>query len=361
MASTHESHTRPIDWLPLDQQLGARGAGSDGLPGFDSEFADIVDYIIKITHRIWEQKNPGLCYDYYSDPCPLYTLGGYSESVESVVNNTLRMMSAFPDRLLLGENVVWSAEADGSYYSSHRITSAMTNTGRSELGPATRKPAWVMTLADCICRNNRIEREWLVRDYSFLARQLGYSPLEIARRNAANEPDSRFQQWWADEWQRVQGTGQGEKRGWSDATTPEEQACAWVQSLLARRDLGAVQQIYHPNARVQWPGGRVPLGLRGICGMLVDWLAQFRDSHAACDHIAVLRRDDNTLDIAVRWMLSGHFQAHNGEDLARCTGTPTLVLAVSHLRIRRDQVIADWTVFDEIALYANLLRMSSSS
>ena len=30
------------------------------LPGFDEEYLDIVDYIIKITHRIWEEKGIGL-------------------------------------------------------------------------------------------------------------------------------------------------------------------------------------------------------------------------------------------------------------------------------------------------------------
>ena len=26
------------------------------LPGFDGEYRDIVDYVLKITHRIWEEK-----------------------------------------------------------------------------------------------------------------------------------------------------------------------------------------------------------------------------------------------------------------------------------------------------------------
>ena len=39
------------------------------LRGFNSEFTDIVDYILRITHRIWESKQAGLCRDYYSDDC----------------------------------------------------------------------------------------------------------------------------------------------------------------------------------------------------------------------------------------------------------------------------------------------------
>jgi len=33
------------------------------MAGFDDEFIDIVDYILRITYRIWEGKQIGLCYD----------------------------------------------------------------------------------------------------------------------------------------------------------------------------------------------------------------------------------------------------------------------------------------------------------
>jgi len=147
-----------IHWQPLADLLDSspNTHGQSRLAGFDAEFSGIVDFIIKITHRIWEQKNTGFCYDYYSDPCPVHTLGGYSESVEDVVQNTLAMVAAFPDRSLIGENVVWSDEGEDHYYSSHRITSTMTHTGACEFGPATGRSAWVMTIADCICHENRV-------------------------------------------------------------------------------------------------------------------------------------------------------------------------------------------------------------
>lgn len=39
------------------------------LPGFDAEYLDIVDYILKITHRIWEEKGIGVIYDTYANNC----------------------------------------------------------------------------------------------------------------------------------------------------------------------------------------------------------------------------------------------------------------------------------------------------
>lgn len=35
------------------------------LPGFDPQFRDFVDYVLKITHQIWEEKGIGVIYDTY--------------------------------------------------------------------------------------------------------------------------------------------------------------------------------------------------------------------------------------------------------------------------------------------------------
>lgn len=35
------------------------------LPGFDPQYRDFVDYILKITHQIWEEKGIGVIYDTY--------------------------------------------------------------------------------------------------------------------------------------------------------------------------------------------------------------------------------------------------------------------------------------------------------
>src|SRR5207237_3432666 len=39
------------------------------MAGFDPDYVDIVDYIVRITHRIWEEKDIGYIYDTYSHDC----------------------------------------------------------------------------------------------------------------------------------------------------------------------------------------------------------------------------------------------------------------------------------------------------
>ena len=133
----------------------------------------LTDYIYGITYEIWEQRGVDLIRQYYAPDIRVYALGGISDGVESVVQGTRDTLSAFPDRLLLAENVVWSRDADGDY-SSHRIMSPMTNDGASAYGAATGRKVLVRPVADCLVERGVITKEWLVRDTLPLVSQLGF-------------------------------------------------------------------------------------------------------------------------------------------------------------------------------------------
>lgn len=344
-------------WQNLPQLLEPSGEKVQQLKGFDDEFNDIVDYIIRITHRIWEQKNVGLCLDYYGKICPVHTLGSYSEEVETVVSATLKTIGAFPDRSLIGENVVWrDLGEEAGYYSSHRITSIMTNKGPSEFGPATGKTGRVTTIADCVCYENKIVYEWLMRDNSFLIKQLGIDLYDAANHFAQFTAPQEFYDWKAKEIARVKA-GQATEHQWPTAVNSECEKLAqdWIATFFNRKDYGPLKDFYHLNAKAQWPGGVEATGLPGIRGVFIQWLAQCPDAKATCDHIAVTRFEDAGYDIAIRWSVAGTFAARN-EQLAQYSGQDFFVLGSTHLRVIDGKISEEWTVFDEIAAYANLIR-----
>jgi len=388
-----------VYWQPLSALLNPTSPDKEQLvqtlSGFDDEFRDIVDYIIRITHRIWEQKNFGLCERYYSEYCPVHTLGGYSDDVDTVIRNTLKTVAAFPDRSLIGENVIWrklglttshsssqpvkpSSDGEITYYSSHRITSIMTNKGASEFGAATGKTGRVTTIADCICRGNQIVYEWLMRDNSFLLKQLGIDVITAAENMAENmvkAPQySVFQQWHDEEFSRVREQ-QATSHVWpealdskavsskalnSEAVKSSALALAqnWLQQIFNLKSLSACREFYACDAQVQWPGGRQATGIAGVSGMIIQWLAQCADALTTCDHVAVTDFDEHTQDIAIRWSLAGTFQAQQPE-LARYSGLPFFILGATHLRVTNGKIQNEWTVFDEVAAIANLIRQAN--
>ena len=113
-----------------------------------------MDYILKITHRIWEEKGIGVIYDTYANNCLVHAGDGTSTGVSGVIANTLMTLHAFPGRRLMAEDVVWSEDSPGVFLSSHRILSTGTNLGDSNFGPATGKKVYFRTIADCACTQN---------------------------------------------------------------------------------------------------------------------------------------------------------------------------------------------------------------
>ena len=99
------------------------------MKGFETEFKDLKDYILKITYRIWEERGVERIRDYYGENAPVKTPTRVSDKVEEVISSTYETLKMFPDRQLLGEDVIGSEDEPGTFYSSHRILSSATHLG----------------------------------------------------------------------------------------------------------------------------------------------------------------------------------------------------------------------------------------
>lgn len=351
-------------WKNLPELLNPTNPKSQLLTGFDAEFIDIVDYIVRITHRIWEQKNVGLCNDYYAEYCPVHTLGAYADAVSSVVSGTLQTISTFPDRLLIGENVIWrDLGPNKGYYSSHRITSIMTNKGPSEFGDPTHKIGRVTTIADCICVENKIVYEWLVRDNSFLVKQLGIEVLDASEHFAKIPTHPKFEKWRQAEISRVKAQKPSEHR-WKEPIDKSavEFSNSWLDTLFNQKKFGKANTFYHLNAKLQWPGGRQAVGIPSIKGTIIQWLATCPEAQVTCDHVCTVPFDQEkgVIDIAIRWSLTGSFSSKDKRLTMYC-GQEFFILGASHLRLVDGKISEEWTVFDEVAAYANLIRDFNSA
>ena len=326
--------------------LAPQGAPRQNIPGFDPEYADIVDYILRCTHRIWEQKDVGLIATHYAPDIVVHMMTGPTHGMDGVIAGTARTLSAFPDRTLTGEAVIWSDEGDGAYLSSHQITSAATNLGPSELGPATGKRITFTTIADCLCKANLIVEEWLVRDYSAMALQLGYHPRAVARAQAEVDKAGGPQAWRKEAMEGVRSRAQTPiPQGAlpNPERDPAAFAHAFMDRILNHRRFGLVREVYSPAAHWSGPGGRRLFGWGEITGWFTALIGSFGDVRVRIQHVAAV--DDM---IAIRWELAG---THDGGALyGAASGEPVYILAVTHWRIRDGVIVDEVTVFDEVAL-----------
>jgi predicted ester cyclase len=333
--------------------LAPAGAPAPGFSGFDPEYSDIVDYILRCTHRIWEQKDIGLIETHYSPDCMIHTPSGPIVGADTVVAGTLKTLAGFPDRTLIGEAVIWSEEGPGAFLSSHRISSTATNLGVSEFGAATGAPVAFTTIADCLCVANRIVEEWLVRDNSAIALQLGFSPRAIARAQAEHDRAAAAgpAPWRSAALERVRGTAR--TRFPQSAAPPDPRtdphafAEFYVDAVFNHRRLGLARDLYAPNARQRLPSGRRGFGHGEIIGWLAALLATFPDARMRAQHVATVR-EGSAVDIALRWEIAG---AHTGAALyGPPSGRDVWILGISHWRTFDGRIAEDVTLIDEIAL-----------
>lgn len=323
--------------------------------GFDPEYADIVHYIIRCTHRIWEEKAVGLIYTHYRHNAVIHLPFGAVHGREAVVVSTLQTLLAFPDRRLYGDAVVWSGDDQAGFYSSHRITNTGTNTGPTAWGPATgRRCAW-RGIADCVVLENQICEEWLVRDDMGLCRQLGFDPDTVARALAAADAAAGVQPMTAG---LARDIGQlpppaAPRPGATEAGA----TLAWfLDEVWNGRRLDRVREMYAPAAVLHGPNGRTLHGAGEIALLPLQVLAALPDAALLVEHVATLPdplpaslgNAGQGAAVAVRWRLLG---SHGGPGMfGSPTGAPVQVLGISHYRVVDGRVAEEWTMFDELSV-----------
>ena len=332
----------------------ASGEKRGSMAGFDEEFTDIVDYILRITYRIWEGKQVGLCRDYYSDDCPVYTLAGMTVGAEEVTQNTLSTLAAFPDRTLHADNIVWGGDDQNGFHTSHLISTDMTNLGDTEYGPATGCHAKIQVIAHCIIKDNRIIEEWLVRDNYSLVEQLGYDPDKIALAQAKTEPQARYQEWYVNELSRVSSVVNFERQSTSGDLDAQGFVMGTLQNIWNCRMVGDVNQAYAQDAELHASANRELVGHEEIAQFYLSFFGTFSDLKLALDYSCQQYAKDGGMDVAVRWTMLGD---HTGSKLFGApSGAPVLILGESQFHVVDGKITEEWTVFDQLAVLSQIHR-----
>ena len=305
------------------------------MSGFDEKYVNIVDYILKITEEIWENRAIWVIYETYADDIIIHTGARTLNGIQGVVLGTINTLASFPDRKMGGEAVIWSAETDNCFYSSHRIGSTATNLGKTEYGEATGKKVFFRTVADCVVRENKIFEEWLVRDNLHLIQELGFDPIEMAKR------DQRYQGKTISIDNNILDINPTEKP--LDLSNPNDVIISMFHNVWKNKNFEKLDTYYDKSAIVHAICEQDIINPKRLKEYLEHLMASFSNAKVTLERVSSNKKGD-AYEVAARWKIAG---IQDGDGFfSPASGKPVNILIISHYIVKDGKIAEEWMVFD---------------
>lgn len=325
-----------------------------GLAGFDPCYTDIVDYIVRCTHKIWDERDVGLIYTHYTHNCVLYGTLGTMYERESVVRETIQRIVELPDRRGMATQVIWRGDDVDGFYTSHMTHGTGRHTEFGMYGRPTGRTFVTRTVADCMIVRNKIYREWVVRDNLGLLVQLGIDP----RAYAATLAEQKFARGETvleiAENRRLLGQYPPESEPDLSLahTETEAQVLRWLHHIYNKRMFGKIREIYASN--VQWHGPlmRELYGEAAVLQQTMRLVALMPDCAFIPQHICSNPCEEGGEKVAIRWIMDGHHLGYG--TLGAPTGHKLVLMGMTHLHIRDGKIVDEWALYDELSLMVQI-------
>ncbi len=340
-----------------DQQLFNPGTERrQPMQGFEDTYVDIIDYIVRITHKIWEEKDIGYIYDTYAHNSRVWDGMGLQYGRDKIVADTVHTVNAFPNVRLYADEIVWAGNDEVGFHTSHRTVIKGTNTGFSRFGPPTGRNIEVWCIANCIALNNEIFEEWVLYDNAHLIRQLGFDLVEKAREAGNNRKDIDFQDPRSGQPERLLGQGKPKLLKYNPGDTLDipDFLQTTYHNIWNRRHLSVVQQSHNSSLTVLSSNGRKMYGRGAFQSYILSFLAMFPDLAFEIDDIYWMGNDKDDYITSMRWTIKGH---HGGWGIyGPPTNRPVRMWGITQHHIRNGEIHAEWMMFNEFELMQQIFK-----
>lgn len=355
----------PTDFsLSLGRYLGGDPRTAQRIPddfgsrqpmrGFEETYHNIVDYIVRITHRIWEERKVEYILDTYSDQSHVYDDYGLQLGNQKIVSDTHHTTGAFSNIELIADEVIWAGNEAIGFHTSHRTLIRGTNDGESHYGPATNRSIDILVIANCVALENEIFLEHVLYNTSSMLQQLGFDLNKMAQRLVASPPPG---------WPRSAQTWEGLRQ----ATRPQSPICISepidgfdVDRLIRkhfdevwnRKNLKALTASSAPDFQFQGPTNRAFSGVQPYQNFLQSIFTAFPDLDLQVDEVYWMGNESEGFLVSTRWSAIG---THQGGGLY---GSPTArqvqLWGITQNQILNGRISREWMLFNELDLMMQL-------
>lgn len=320
------------------------------LRGFEAAYRNIIDYIVRITYRIWEDREVEYIRATYADDAKTYDDYGLQLGAEKIVQDTHHTTGAFSDIQLIADEIVWAGDDEVGFHTSHRTLIRGTNDGDSKYGPATGKSVDVLVIANCLSLENEIFLEHVQYNNSAMLQQLGFDLDDAVRALVATPPAG----WPRDveTWRRLRGAAsparplsEGEPASGFDV---DRFVRSHFNEFWNRRSAEVLAANCSSALAFQGPTNRAFSGLAPYRDFVASVTSPFADLELQMDEVYWMGNEQDGYLTAERWSAEG---VHANPGLyGEPTGRPVQIWGITQHEIKAGRIVREWTLFNELDL-----------
>jgi len=318
------------------------------MQGFDNKYKDFPDFILKITQQIWEEKDVESIAKFYTDDIPVRSPFGITYGNKPVIEATYSTLKEFPNRKLLGEDVIWNGNDDNGYHSSHRILSKGTHLGDGSYGKPSGKDIYYRVIADCACKNNQVYDEWIVRDQGAMVRQLGYSPKDFAKKIIENEGG-------INKAKNLFDSKSDKKSNYKPISIKLNSVGEKYSNILKNIFLSEYQfKDYDRSSNIFWPGNKIGHGREDVMSLWNSLKNILSNIKFSIEHIGYLEEPNKNPKASIRWFLEGK-HVNESREYGKETNSNLFIMGINHAEFGDYGINREWVLFDEVAIWKQIL------
>ena len=315
------------------------------------KYSQFPEYILGITHDIWESRGIDLLYNYYTEDLLVRSPDGVVRGNEAVIAATTRTQCELPDRQLLGEDVIWDQTGLDSWYSSHRIMSLASYVGSSSYGTTGGKVRY-RVIADCHAEGSdsfgwRINDEWLVRDQGAILRQLGMDPSQWVPDESIDSIGGKPRKWYRPDNETRGGPYQGKGNKCSIG-----RHYAGLLTEIMGGGYAAIAREYDRACQLELPEGKTCHGHDEAAHFWISLKTSFPDARFTIDHVLGLEEAGLPARAALRWSLEG--KASGSGMFDRSSASDIYIMGLSHAEFGPRGLCREFVLFDTLVIWQQL-------
>ncbi len=322
--------------------------------GFEETYRNIIDYIVRITYKIWEERDVEYIADTYANDSRVFDDYGLQLGNQKIIDDTRHTTGAFSDIQLIADEVVWAGDDQIGFHTSHRTIIRGTNDCDSKYGPATKRSIDVLVIANCVALENEIFLEHVLYNNSSMLLQLGHNLDDIISRLSSNPPAG---------WPRDTGTWEALRSAASppvpistadpiDGFDVDRFTRAILLDLWNRKNLDVLDRAYAADFRFAGATDRAFSGAREYRDMLQALQQAFPDLQLQVDEVYWMGNDNDGYLTSERWSAQG---THQGDGAyGDATGKTVQIWGITQHHIVNGRIVAEWMLFNELDLMMQL-------